>query len=139
MMKKALPLIILVLVLAGGGVGAYFYFKKKKSVTDPVPASGVIEENYDDIDINDTDDIIEATSMTSAQKTKAKNWVKNIVKNAEAGTSGWSESKLNASANSAGITYEQQLVVSALWQMYSTQSYITQSDCSKFTNEVKNL
>lgn len=140
-MKKALPLIILILVLAGGGVGAYFYFKKKKSVTDPVPASGVIEENYDDIDIdiNDTDDIIEATSMTSAQKTKAKNWVKNIVKNAEAGTSGWSESKLNASANSAGITYEQQLVVSALWQMYSTQSYITQADCNKFTKEVKGL
>ncbi len=138
-----LPIIILILVLAGG-VGAYFLLKKKKSedtsdTSDASPAFASEEEEQDDIDVNDTDDIIGATSMTSAQKTKAKNWVKNISKNAEAGTSGWSESKLSASAQSAGITYAQQLVVSSLWQMYSTQSYITQADCKKFTNEVKSL
>ena len=145
MMKKWLPLII-VLLVAGGGVGAYFLLKKKSSDTSDTsdasptsPAFASEEEEEDDIDINDTSDIIEATSMTSAQKTKAKNWVKNISKNAEAGTSGWSESKLSASAQSAGITYAQQLVVSSLWQMYSTQGYITQADCKKFTTEVKGL
>lgn len=145
MMKKWLPLII-VLLVAGGGIGAYFLLKKKSSDTSDTsgasPASPTFaseDEEEDDIDINDTDDIIEATSMTSAQKTKAKNWVKNISKNAEAGTSGWSESKLSASAQSAGITYAQQLVVSSLWQMYSTQGYITQADCKKFTTEVKGL
>lgn len=140
-MKKMLPIIILILVLAGG-VGAYFLLKKKKSddTSDTSDASTAFaSEEEDDIDTDDTDDIIEATSMTSAQKTKAKNWVKNISKNAEAGTSGWSESKLSASAQSAGITYAQQLVVSSLWQMYNTQSYITQADCRKFTNEVKSL
>ena len=144
-MKKWLPLII-VLLVAGGGVGAYFLLKKKSSDTSDTsdasptsPAFASEEEEEDDIDINDTSDIIEATSMTSAQKTKAKNWVKNISKNAEAGTSGWSESKLSASAQSAGITYAQQLVVSSLWQMYSTQGYITQADCKKFTTEVKGL
>ena len=145
MMKKWLPLII-VLLVAGGGIGAYFLLKKKSSdasdTSGASPASPTFaseDEEEDDIDINDTDDIIEATSMTSAQKTKAKNWVKNISKNAEAGTSGWSESKLSASAQSAGITYAQQLVVSSLWQMYSTQGYITQADCKKFTTEVKSL
>ena len=145
MMKKWLPLII-VLLVAGGGIGAYFLLKKKSSdasdASGASPASPTFaseDEEEDDIDINDTDDIIEATSMTSAQKTKAKNWVKNISKNAEAGTSGWSESKLSASAQSAGITYAQQLVVSSLWQMYSTQGYITQADCKKFTTEVKSL
>lgn len=146
MMKKWLPLII-VLLVAGGGIGAYFLLKKKSSdASDTSGASPAFASEYeeedeeeDDIDINDTDDIIEATSMTSAQKTKAKNWVKNISKNAEAGTSGWSESKLSASAQSAGITYAQQLVVSSLWQMYSTQGYITQADCKKFTTEVKSL
>ena len=144
-MKKWLPLII-VLLVAGGGIGAYFLLKKKSSdasdTSGASPASPTFaseDEEEDDIDINDTDDIIEATSMTSAQKTKAKNWVKNISKNAEAGTSGWSESKLSASAQSAGITYAQQLVVSSLWQMYSTQGYITQADCKKFTTEVKSL
>lgn len=141
-----LPLIILILVLAGGGVGAYFLLKKKKdseNATDSTAVAADYEEaDYEeesDIDLDDTNDIIEATSMTSAQKTKAKNWSKTIIKNAEAGTSGWSESKLNASAQNSGVTFAQQVVLSSLWQMYSTQGYITQSDCNKFANEVKNL
>jgi uncharacterized protein (UPF0333 family) len=143
MMKKMLPIIILILVLAGGGVGAYFYFKKKKSDGSAVPSeaadpSAAVIEDYD-VDVNNTDDIIEATSMTSAQKTKAKNWVKQINKEAAAGTNGWSKSTLLSRAQSTGVTYEQYVVLSALWQMYQTQGYITKSQCESFSNEVKNL
>lgn len=141
MMKKMLPIIILILVLAGGGVGAYFYFKKKKSDDSGAAAAdtsaGMIEDY--DVDVNNTDDIIEATSMTSAQKTKAKNWVKQINTAAAAGTNGWSKSKLLASAQSTGVTYEQYVVLSALWQMYQTQGYLTKSQCESFSNEVKSL
>ena len=142
-MKKMLPIIILILVLAGGGVGAYFYFKKKKSDGSAVPSeaanpSAAVIEDYD-VDVNNTDDIIEATSMTSAQKTKAKNWVKQINKEAAAGTNGWSKSTLLSRAQSTGVTYEQYVVLSALWQMYQTQGYITKSQCESFSNEVKNL
>lgn len=141
MMKKMLPIIILILVLAGGGVGAYFYFKKKKSddsVAAAADTSAGMIEDYD-VDVNNTDDIIEATSMTSAQKTKAKNWVKQINTAASAGTNGWSKSKLLASAQSTGVTYEQYVVLSALWQMYQTQGYLTKSQCESFSNEVKSL
>lgn len=143
MMKKMLPIIILILVLAGGGVGAYFYFKKKKSDGSAVPSeaadpSAAVIEDYD-VDVNNTDDIIEATSMTSAQKTKAKNWVKQINKEAAAGTNGWSKSTLLSRAQSTGVTYEQYVVLSALWQMYQTQGYITKSQCESFSNEVKDL
>lgn len=142
-MKKMLPIIILILVLAGGGVSAYFYFKKKKSDGSAVPSeaadpSAAVIEDYD-VDVNNTDDIIEATSMTSAQKTKAKNWVKQINKEAAAGTNGWSKSTLLSRAQSTGVTYEQYVVLSALWQMYQTQGYITKSQCESFSNEVKNL
>lgn len=146
MMKKMLPIIILILVLAGGGVGAYFYFKKKKSDDSGAAAdlsaaadtsAGMIEDY--DVDVNNTDDIIEATSMSSAQKTKAKNWVKQINTAAAAGTNGWSKSKLLASAQSTGVTYEQYVVLSALWQMYQTQGYLTKSQCESFSNEVKSL
>ena len=142
-MKKMLPIIILILVLAGGGVGAYFYFKKKKSDGSAVPSeaadpSAAVIEDYD-VDVNNTDDIIEATSMTSAQKTKAKNWVKQINKEAAAGTNGWSKSTLLSRAQSTGVTYEQYVVLSALWQMYQTQGYITKSQCESFSNEVKDL
>lgn len=146
MMKKMIPIIILILVLAGGGVGAYFYFKKKKDAEpSPVMDEDYEEAEYDyeeeevDVDLDDTDSIISETSMSSDLQTKARNWVNTINKAASNNASGWSWTKIDQSASSSGITQAQQVVVSALWQMYQTSGYITKDQCSKFSNEVKNL
>ena len=133
-MKKMLPIIILVLVLVGGGVGAYFLIRKKNEdgvgEADPLsPASA--------LDKSDTDSIIDNLSLSSSLKTKAKKWVKeikNAVKNGK-----WNESTLKTNAQNRGITYQQQLVLSALWQMYATSGILTQSDYKKYEEEVESL
>ncbi|MBR5782022.1 MAG: hypothetical protein IKY27_08610 [Bacteroidales bacterium] len=133
-MKKMLPIIILVLVLVGGGVGAYFLIRKKNEdgggeAAPLSPASA--------LDKSDTDSIVDHLSLSSSLKTKAKKWVKeikNAVKNGK-----WNESTLKTNAQNRGVTYQQQLVISALWQMYETSGYITQSEYNKYSEEVENL
>lgn len=135
-MKKMLPIIILVLVLVGGGVGAYFLIRKKNEdggeAVSAAPISSVAE-----LDLSDTDSIVDHLSLSSSLKTKAKKWVKeikNAVKNGK-----WNESTLKTNAKNRGVTYQQQLVISALWQMYETSGYITQSEYNKYSEEVENL
>ena len=135
-MKKMLPIIILVLVLVGGGVGAYFLIRKKNEdggeAVSAAPISSVAE-----LDLSDTDSIVDHLSLSSSLKTKAKKWVKeikNAVKNGK-----WNESTLKTNAQNRGVTYQQQLVISALWQMYETSGYITQSEYNKYSEEVENL
>lgn len=92
-----------------------------------------------DIDLSDTDAIIEATSMSSAEKKKCKNWVAEIKRAIKQSLNGWSKTSVEAKAKDQKVTYEQYLVIAALWQMYETAGIITRNKCDEYANEVRNL
>ena len=133
-MKKMIPLFIGLLIVA---CAAFFFFKKKNNSTASPPT---IDEdatgNAKFLDINSTDSIVDNLSLSSDLKKKAKSWVKEITNKANSNSGGWSREKLEQSAKEKGITYAQQIVTSALWQMYETSKVLSKDQFSTYYNEL---
>ena len=118
------------IALAIVAVAAFFLSKKKDSAATEAP------ENDNVIDLNSTDSIIDNLSLSSDLKKKAKGWVKEINKCVSKGTNKWDRKELENSAKDKGITYAQQLVTSALWQMYETAKVLTRDQFNTYYNEL---
>lgn len=137
-MKKMIPL-LLALILAALAV---FYFLKKKDntiVSPPSPSQD--EEEGQDLYLNlyDINSIIDNLSLSSSLKLKAKSWAKHIDKECKAGSGGWSKASVEASAKERGITYAQQIVLHALYQMYSNSQVIEYAQYKIYESEVEML
>ncbi len=63
---------------------------------------------------------INLTSMTASEKSKCLSWCKTIEKACKNSQGGWSMSKMQDKADDLGITYNAQIVRSAIWQMHET-------------------
>lgn len=83
--------------------------------------------------------IINATSMTPYEKSSALGWVATIMNAAKNGTNGWSISALQKRANENGVTYNQQLVLSAVYQMYATSKLFSEDYYNQIANEIKTM
>lgn len=127
------------LVLLVAGVAAYFLLKKKDEPVETVATSAPLTSSAAEIDTSDSDSIISQLSLSSNKKSSLKKWVKQIRSAASSGKGGWSTANLKASAKNNGVTYEQQLVIAALWQMYQTSNEISSSENETNTEIVKNL
>lgn len=134
-MKKMLPLLI-GLLLAGA---AAYYFMKKKNVSLPVSTGGEGGNSSKLLDLSDTDSIIDSLSLSGNLKSNAKGWVKEINRAVAAGSNGWSRSRLQDKAKENDITYSQQQVLSALWQMYATSGVITKDQYKTLQGELESL
>lgn len=131
-MKKMIPLFIGLLIVAGA---AFFFFKKKNNSTAP-PSTIDEDANAKFLDINSTDSIVDNLSLSSDLKKKAKSWVKEISKKANSKSGGWDRTKLESSAKEKDITYAQQLVTSALWQMYESAKVLSRDQFNIYYNEL---
>lgn len=134
-MKKMLPLLI-GLLLAGA---AAYYFMKKKNVSLPVSTGGEGGNSSKFLDLNDTDSIIDSLSLSGSLNSNAKGWVKEINRAIAAGSNGWSRSSQQDKAKENDITYSQQIVLSALWQMYATSGVITKDQFKTLQGELESL
>lgn len=134
-MKKMLPLLI-GLLLAGA---AAYYFMKKKNESLPVPTGGEGGNSSKFLDLNDTDSIIDSLSLSGSLNSNAKGWVKEINRAIAAGSNGWSKSSQQDKAKENDITYSQQIVLSALWQMYATSGVITKDQYKTLEGELESL
>ena len=137
-MKKMIPLLIGLLLL---GAAAYYFLSKKGTGggSPTIPSEGGGSGGSKLLDLNDTNSIIDNLSMTSSLKTKTKSWVKHINSQVASSSGGWSKTKLQDSANDRGITYSQQLVLSALWQMYQTAKVIDSAQFKIYEAELEEL
>ena len=127
------------LVLLVAGVAAYFLLKKKDESVETVAVSTPLTSTASEIDTSNSDSIISQLSLSSNKKSSLKKWVKQIRSAASSNKGGWSTANLKASAKNNGVTYEQQLVISALWQMYQTSNEISSSENNTNTEIVKSL
>lgn len=127
------------LVLIAAGVAAYFLLKKKDESSETVAVSTPLTSSVAEIDTSDSDSIISRLSLSSNKKSSLKKWVKQIRSAASSNKGGWSTANLKASAKNNGVTYEQQLVIAALWQMYATSNEISSSENNTNTEIVKSL
>lgn len=127
------------LVLLVAGVAAYFLLKKKDEPAETVATSAPLTSSAAEIDTSDSDSIISQLSLSSNKKSSLKKWVKQIRSAASSNKGGWSTANLKASAKNNGVTYEQQLVIAALWQMYQTSNEISSSENKTNTEIVKSL
>ena len=127
------------LVLLVAGVAAYFLLKKKDESVETVATSAPLTSTASEIDTSNSDSIISQLSLSSNKKSSLKKWVKQIRSAASSGKGGWSTANLKASAKNNGVTYEQQLVIAALWQMYQTSNEISSSENNTNTEIVKSL
>ena len=127
------------LVLLVAGVAAYFLLKKKDESSETVATSAPLTTTASEIDTSNSDSIISQLSLSSNKKSSLKKWVKQIRSAASSNKGGWSTANLKASAKNNGVTYEQQLVISALWQMYQTSNEISSSENVTNTEIVKSL
>ena len=134
-MKKMIPLLIGLLL---AGVAAYFFLRKKDAAVQTT-SSDLNLNSSKLLDLNSTDSVIDNLSLTSDLNKKAKNWVKTIKNAISSGSNGWSKNSQQKKARDNGFTYSQQLVMSALWQMYETSSYITLDDYYKYESELESL
>lgn len=128
-MKKMLPLLLLLIAV---GL-AYFVMKKKKTST--VYAPTVAGEG---LNLNDTDSIIDNTSLSADLNSRAKKWAKNIMKWA-AKEDKWSATQLRKQAAENGYTYSQQVVLSAFYQMFASESVITRAQYDALHDELDAL
>lgn len=134
-MKKMIPILIGIVIVAA----AAFFFLKKKSNTQAATSTideGESTSNAKFLDINSTDSIVDNLSLSSDLKKKAKGWVKEISNKANNKSGGWDREKLENSAKDKGITYAQQLVTSALWQMYETAKVLSRDQFNTYYNEL---
>ena len=127
------------LVLLVAGVAAYFLLKKKDEPVETVAVSTPLTSAASEIDTSNSDSIISQLSLSSNKKSSLKKWVKQIRSAASSNKGGWSTANLKASAKNNGVTYEQQLVIAALWQMYQTSNEISSSENNTNTEIVKSL
>ncbi|MBR0323136.1 MAG: hypothetical protein IIX06_01435 [Bacteroidales bacterium] len=127
------------LVLLVAGVAAYFLLKKKDESVETVAVSTPLTSTASEIDTSNSDSIISQLSLSSNKKSSLKKWVKQIRSAASSNKGGWSTANLKASAKNNGVTYEQQLVIAALWQMYQTSNEISSSENNTNTEIVKSL
>lgn len=127
------------LVLLVAGVAAYFLLKKKDESVETVAVSTPLTSTASEIDTSNSDSIISQLSLSSNKKSSLNKWVKQIRSAASSGKGGWSTANLKASAKNNGVTYEQQLVIAALWQMYQTSNEISSSENNTNTEIVKSL
>lgn len=134
-MKRMLPLLIGLLLAAA----AAYYFLKKKDVALPSIDDLSDTSSKKLLDLNDTDSIIDSLSLAGSLNSKAKDWVKHINKAVASGTNGWSRNSLQNKAKENDITYSQQVVLSALWQMYATSGSITKDQFKSFEGELESL
>lgn len=131
-MKKMIPILIGIVIVAA----AAFFFLKKKSNTTAATIDEGDTSNAKFLDINSTDSIVDNLSLSSDLKKKAKGWVKEISTKANSKSGGWDREKLENSAKDKGITYAQQLVTSALWQMYETAKVLSRDQFNTYYNEL---
>ena len=131
-MKKVIPILIGIVIVAA----AAFFFLKKKSNTTAATIDEGDTSNAKFLDINSTDSIVDNLSLSSDLKKKAKGWVKEISTKANSKSGGWDREKLENSAKDKGITYAQQLVTSALWQMYETAKVLSRDQFNTYYNEL---
>ena len=127
-----IPILIGIVIVAA----AAFFFLKKKSNTTAATIDEGDTSNAKFLDINSTDSIVDNLSLSSDLKKKAKGWVKEISTKANSKSGGWDREKLENSAKDKGITYAQQLVTSALWQMYETAKVLNRDQFNTYYNEL---
>ena len=127
-----IPILIGIVIVAA----AAFFFLKKKSNTTAATIDEGDTSNAKFLDINSTDSIVDNLSLSSDLKKKAKGWVKEISTKANSKSGGWDREKLENSAKDKGITYAQQLVTSALWQMYETAKVLSRDQFNTYYNEL---
>ena len=131
-MKNALIKILLVLSVIGL---AYYLWKKGvftkegSYVETHTPTGGGLS----------TDAIIDGTSMTDYEKQKARQWVKEIQNALKQGRGNWSISAMEKQAADKGISYNQQLVLSATYQMYATAKLFGNDYWHKIATEIENM
>lgn len=134
-MKKMLPIIIALLVVAAA---AYYFLIKKKDET--LPATTPTDGGSSGItDLHDTNSIIDSLSLSSDLNKQAKNWVRSITNAIKKSTGGWDQKKVETQASDNGITYAQQVVLSALWQMYVTAKIISVDQYRIYQDEIYSL
>ena len=80
---------------------------------------------------------INRTSMTAREKEKALQWCDHIAKACKRGLYGWSVDGTQKKADEEGITYNQQICRSALWQMHATDKMFDQGYCNKIMAEIE--
>ena len=132
-MKSTIVKILLVVSVVGL---AYYLWKKgvfkTGNLTEPdVPTvpTGTLS----------TDAIIDGTSMTDYEKQKARQWVKEIQNALKQGRGNWSISAMEKQAADKGISYNQQLVLSATYQMYATAKLFGNDYWHKIATEIENM
>lgn len=138
--KKKIIIIVVVVALL------YLLYKngsldsllKKDTGSDSDGSSGTSNtSNSSGINLNDTNSIINATSMSETKRKACKSMVRYIESQIAKGE--WSKANVNKQADDNGITYEQQMVLNSIYQMWATTSSLTQKQYETYREEILDL
>lgn len=138
--KKKIIIIVVVVALL------YLLYKngsldsllKKDTGSDSDGSSGTSNtSNSSGINLNDTNSIINATSMSETKRKACKSMVRHIESRIAKGE--WSKANVNEQADDNGVTYEQQMVLNSIYQMWATASSLTQKQYETYREEILDL
>jgi hypothetical protein len=105
---------IIVIVVAVVAVAAYLWWKMKASATPTTPANPLDNSAY-------------GLPLTGKEETQLSNWIASINYNIKNKKNGWSEAGIREGMTQTGATYENQIIIAALFQMYKTANVITEA------------
>ena len=133
MSKKTVILIILLVVAAfiawKKGLFAKLTGGSSTNYTPAEPASASTD---------DLEGIIEQTSMTAIEKKRCLEWAKNI-ENWARNNDKWTVKGVEDKAIQNGVTYKQQIVLDAIWQMHVSDNLFGKDFANKIMTEVKSM
>jgi len=74
---------------------------------------------------SDVEAILAYLPLTEAERASLRSWIRQIKTDIQAQRNGWSQQGQAESAEKLGITYDQGLVVAAIYQLYATSKKLT--------------
>ena len=116
-MKKQTLIIIIIAAAA-----AYVLYRRGVFSSAPATVGGTTDPDPSPVggygtDKTDTDSITDALSLTATDRRKVKDMACHISKCVSTTTGGWNRSSILDKAADNGVTFEQQIVIEALWQV----------------------
>ena len=75
--------------------------------------------------------------LTQAEEAELKGWRDHIMNSVKNSFNGWSEANIQKGADENNVTYDDQITISALYQMYATKHVISQKRYSELFSLIK--
>lgn len=117
-MKKQTLIIIIIAAAA-----AYVLYRRGVFSSAPATVGGTTDPDPSPVggygtDKNDTDSITDALSLSATDRLRVKDMAAHISSCVNTTSGGWNRSSILDKADDNGVTFEQQTVIEALWQVF---------------------